>query len=246
MHRTFRKAGPLTNVGGWVLGVGLLGCFAGSTSEVVAPSLARQARVTEIFHEECLLEKASTVDVNFDQRPDTFELIQAGNVVCRALDLNFDGQIDDWAYFDETGAVRRRETDFDRDGKIDEVAVYQQGVLVEKRRASTTAGRWDTWHFYLAGKMDHTERDSNGDGYVDQWWEYGANRTSICPLIHSDVDGDGRPDPGATIDLCEGENEDNVAGDEPERETGSPSLGEIPTEVNEVSGDSISTGGESE
>jgi hypothetical protein len=34
---------------------------------------------------------------------------------------------------------------------------------------------------------------------VDQWWEY---PTPGCPLIHSDVNGDGRPDPGSTIDYC--------------------------------------------
>src|SRR5690606_21742218 len=44
-----------------------------------------------------------------------------------------------------------------------------------------------------------TERDSDGDTVVDQWWEYPKPE---CPMIHSDVDGDGRPDPGATVDFC--------------------------------------------
>ena len=44
-----------------------------------------------------------------------------------------------------------------------------------------------------------TERDSNGDGVIDQWWEYPKPG---CPLIHADMNNDGRPDPGATIDYC--------------------------------------------
>jgi hypothetical protein len=80
--------------------------------------------------------------------------------------------------------------------------VYQRGILVEQRRATTLAGKLDTWQFYANGKVARTERDSNGDDYVDQWWEYPAERAADCPLIHSDVDGDGYPDPGATVDVC--------------------------------------------
>ena len=34
---------------------------------------------------------------------------------------------------------------------------------------------------------------------IDQWWEYPKPG---CPLIHADVNNDGRPDPGATINYC--------------------------------------------
>ncbi|HEY3235339.1 MAG TPA: hypothetical protein VGJ84_11545, partial [Polyangiaceae bacterium] len=50
-----------------------------------------------------------------------------------------------------------------------------------------------------SGKLARTERDANSDGVVDQWWEY---PTPDCPVIHTDTTGDGRPDPGASVDYC--------------------------------------------
>jgi hypothetical protein len=155
-------------------------------------------------HEECAVQGADAVteDVNRDGRPDRTSVAEDARAGCRALDFNFDGRIDAWVYLDAAGVVRRRENDYDRDGRIDEVSVYQRGVLIEQRRATTLAGKLDTWQYYASGKVARTERDSNGDDYVDQWWEYPAERAADCPLIHSDVDGDGYPDPGATVDVC--------------------------------------------
>jgi hypothetical protein len=110
--------------------------------------------------------------------------------------------VDSWVYRDAAGNVVRRENDYDRDGRIDEIAIYQGGVVVEKQRATTLVGRLDTWHFYQGGKLARTERDSDGDSQIDQWWEYPKPDAPDCPVIHSDVDGDGHPDPGATVNVC--------------------------------------------
>jgi len=121
---------------------------------------------------------------------------------CRGLDLNFDGVVDSWVYSDPSGNVARRESDYDRDGRTDEISLYRGGQISEKHRATTLAGKLDTWDFYQGGKLARTERDSDGDGMIDQWWEYPKPDKLECPMIHSDVDGDGRPDPGATVDVC--------------------------------------------
>jgi hypothetical protein len=71
--------------------------------------------------------------------------------------------------------------------------------VAEKQRATTVAGRLDTWEFYTNGALARTERDSDGDRRVDQWWEY---TSAGCPMMHSDVNRDGRPDVGTTIDYC--------------------------------------------
>jgi len=134
------------------------------------------------------------MDANNDGRPDIF--VASG---CRAIDLNFDGVIDSYAYYDGSGRVRRREYDYDRDGQIDEIATYQNGVLTEKDQATSMRRRLDTWDFYQNGALARSERDSNGDGVIDQWWEY---TKPGCPMIHSDVNNDGKPDPGATVDYC--------------------------------------------
>ena len=193
---------------------------------IVAP------RDTRILHEDCPTNGggAVTEDVNGDGRSDRTTVSDGERPSCRSLDFNFDGTVDAWVYLDETGNTRRRESDYDRDGRVDEVSLYRAGVLSEQHRATTLAGKLDTWHYYVSGKVARTERDSNGDDYVDQWWEYPAERAVDCPLIHSDVDGDGRPDPGATVDVCR-EQYVPASRDEPQSPTQQDGVGDVPTEV---------------
>lgn len=171
-------------------------------------------RDTTIVHESCDLESGSAVrgDANGDGHPDVITVSDSGQRTCQWLDLNFDRVADVWVYFGADGAVRRRETDFDRDGRIDELTTLAQNAIVTRQRATTLAGRLDTWQYFEGGVLTRGERDANGDGVIDQWWEYPkAGRPSECAVVHSDTNGDGRPDPGATVDLCA--NEDAAAGD---------------------------------
>jgi len=196
-------------------------------------------RDIEISHEPCAVDSggADKINVGGDPRPDIVVVRSGGREVCRSVDLNFDGTVDAWIYRDAQGNVARRENDYDRDGRTDEIAVYQRGSLIEKHRATTLAGRLDTWHFFQGGKLARTERDSDGDALVDQWWEYPKPDQPDCPLIHSDVDGDGRPDPGATVNVC-GEASGYVPPERASEKTESPSFdaaaaGGLPTEVEE-------------
>jgi hypothetical protein len=184
--------------------VGLSACSSGMQANVATNRRWVTAKDTRIVHEDCPLDgsNAERLDVNGDGRPDRTVVRIGGVERCRGLDLNFDGTIDAWVYLEPDGKVRRRESDYDRDGRIDEVALYSHGALIERQRATSLMGKLDTWQFYEADKVVRAERDSNGDDVIDQWWEYPAGRSADCPVIHSDVDGDGRPDPGATVDVC--------------------------------------------
>ena len=179
----------------------LAGCGGAATTNVNAGDAAGGPRPIEIVHEECDIEAsgAERLDANGDGVADVTSVKNGNQVTCQAFDLNFDGKVDSWVYFEPDGKVRRRESDYDRDGRIDEIAMFTGGVLAQKYRATTLNNRLDTWDFYTGGVLARSERDSDGDAVVDQWWEYPKPG---CPLIHSDVDGDGRPDPGATIDFC--------------------------------------------
>jgi len=218
----------------WVLSACL--CLAGAGCNpagrpVKAPARsAAQPRDTRIVHEDCPLDdsNAQREDVNGDGRPDRTTVQLGGGRACRAFDFNFDGVIDAWEYLDASGAVARRENDYDRDGRIDDVALYKQGVLTERDRATSLGGKLDTWQYYVGGKVARAERDSNGDDYVDQWWEYPDGRSEDCPLIHSDVDGDGHPDPGATVDVCQ--NQPQAAKDDATGEA-NRATPDVPTEV---------------
>jgi hypothetical protein len=209
------------------------GCGAATTGLGADGRPIIPPRDTRILHEDCPVSSGDAVgeDVNGDGRADRTTVSEGQRPSCRSLDFNFDGTVDAWVYLDETGNTRRRESDYDRDGRVDEVSLFRAGVLSEQHRATTLAGKLDTWHYYVSGKVARTERDSNGDDYVDQWWEYPAERVAECPLIHSDVDGDGRPDPGATVDVCRDQyvpaSRDEVQA--PTREE--DGVGEVPTEV---------------
>ncbi len=182
----------------------LLACGSQSAGQKSGRHPKVDPKDTRIVHEECEVgdDDAVKEDINGDGKPDRITVSEGSRPACRALDFNFDGLMDSWVYLDSQGQIRRRESDFDRDGRVDEVALYKAGLLAERQRATTLVGKLDTWEYYTSGKVSRTERDSNGDAYVDQWWEYVAERSTDCPLIHSDVDGDGHPDPGATVDIC--------------------------------------------
>jgi hypothetical protein len=181
-------------------------------------------RDTTIVHEPCDVESGATSkgDANADGRPDVVTVSEAGKPVCQWLDLNFDSVGDVWVYYAADGAVRRRETDFDRDGRIDELTTLSNSVVVTRQRATTLAGRLDTWQYFERGVLTRGERDANGDGVVDQWWEYPKTDKSECAVVHSDTNGDGRPDPGATVDLCA--SQDALDGQSPETAQDGPAF----------------------
>jgi hypothetical protein len=188
-------------------------------------------RETRLTHEDCPVSGAGAgaEDVNGDGRPDRRTHSEGARLQCAALDFNFDGVVDAWVYLDDAGKVRRRENDYDQDGNADEIALYHAGVLAEQQRSTVQTGKLDTWHYFSGGKLSRSERDANGDDYIDQWWEYPESRSRDCPLIHSDVDGDGRPDPGATVDVCGG---GGAAAAESETLDAPPTgISEAPTEV---------------
>jgi len=161
-------------------------------------------RDNRVLHEACEApnRQSTEYDANADHEPDLVIVSERGREVCRSMDFNFDGHVDSWVYREPNGAVRRRESDFDRDGRIDEISVLKAGRLFEKHRATTQSGKLDTWHFYREGKLTLTQRDTNQDRMIDQWWEYPRPDTQ-CALVHIDLNRDGRPDPGSSVEVCE-------------------------------------------
>lgn len=178
-----------------------LGCNNANSAGPNAAGSAVTRRDTAVTHEACNTTSSGTekIDANGDGKPDIFIVRDGSREVCRAVDLNFDGVVDSYSYFDAGGQLRRRENDYDKDGQIDEIITFKGGQIAEKDQSTALAKKLDTWDFYQAGVLMRTERDSNGDGIIDQWWEYPKPG---CPLIHADMNNDGRPDPGATIDYC--------------------------------------------
>ncbi len=178
----------------------LWGCGVSTLSNQNEGAAALPRRDTQVTHAACDIDGsgAKLLDANGNGRADVI-VGQADSGQCQAYDLNLDGGIDSWVYRDNAGRVVRREFDFDRDGLPEEIQLYASGSSSERHQSITVRGRLDTWHFYRAGKLVRTERDANGDGIIDQWWSYPKPE---CPVIQSDTNADGKPNPDSTIDLC--------------------------------------------
>lgn len=161
-------------------------------------------RDTEIKHEPCDINAptATRIDVNGDTRPDIIHVMNGGREVCRIVDLNLDGAIDAFIYYDDAGKERRRESDFDRDGRPDEIVTSREGFVFLKERETNYDDQIDTWDYYEGGRLARRERDSDGDGLVDQWWAFNDPTDPRCAAVASDRNVDGKPDPENVVDLC--------------------------------------------
>ncbi len=186
-----------------VVAFGLLfaGACGGGTEDAKS---AAGTRSVEITHEACDVDSGSALktDVNNDGRPDIMKVMSGGKEKCRAVDLNFDGIKDVFIYFDDAGQERRRESDFDRDGRPDEITTLQGGVVLRKELETNFDAKLDTWEEYAGGRLAKSERDSDGDGVIDEWWDFNRPDQPKCAVVVSDRNADGLPDPDSAVDMC--------------------------------------------
>lgn len=191
------------------LGVGGTGALAtfgcgGGDSGVANAKLPEGVRSSAIEHEACNEggHKVEQIDVNNDGKPDIKRVYDGTREICRISDLNRDGKPDMFEYYDQTGQLRRREADYDDNGVVNAIEHYENGKLVRRELDTTNQGRIDTWDFFdpATGNRTKRERDATGDGRIDQWWTYEGERVTIA----MDRNGDGQPDPDATIVLGAG------------------------------------------
>jgi hypothetical protein len=215
-------------LGAAVGGMALASCSKSASLGVPRSATSEPPRSVEVVHEACDVNSSSAqrTDANGDGKPELTTVMSGGRQACRAMDLNHDGRIDRYAYYDRDGLLRRVESDYDRDGRIDEIALYRAGVLAEKHREMNLDGRLDAWVYYENGAPVKQERDTDGDGYVDEWWQYSPGKEPgdpPCVVVVKDLDGDGTPDPGTMIDSCRPPSDALAPGTLPVYDTGSAS-----------------------
>jgi hypothetical protein len=88
------------------------------------------------------------------------------------------------------------------DGKIDEVRITFKGKERCYGEDTNHDGVIDTWDLMDEhGNLIKRASDVNGDGRLDQSWTFDPTRKG-CATVAADTDGDGKPEPGGTIDIC--------------------------------------------
>jgi hypothetical protein len=179
-------------------------------SGVTAPKLPKGTGALE--HEACdeSGNRVEVLDLNGDGKADIRRVFSkgSGREICRVADLNHDGKPDLYEYFDDSGAVRRREFCYDDTGVVNAIEHYEAGRLTKREYDTGGQHAIDTWDFFEPGlpvdpktgrpvHPSRRERDRNGDGRVDEWWTWENNRVTIA----RDANGDGKADPASSIVL---------------------------------------------
>jgi hypothetical protein len=113
-----------------------------------------------------------------------------GRPLREEADRNFDGQMDETAFF-ESGRVARSEADTNADGKVDTKTFYERGQPIRAERdmvGRSTAERWqpDRWEYFEEGRMVRMGADMNGDGVVDRWDRDASTRPTIGSTREAD------------------------------------------------------------
>jgi hypothetical protein len=187
----------------------LAACGGDKGAEAKAPE---SARPEALKHEECSESgnRVELLDTNGDGKPDIKRVLDksSGRELCRIGDLNHDGKPEMYEYFDASGAIRRREFCYDDTGVVNAVEHYEGGKLVRREYDANGQHRIDTWDFFdvnaapdpKTGRPAHPmrrERDTTGDGHVDQWWTWNGDKITIAV----DSTGDGKPDPESALSI---------------------------------------------
>ena len=147
------------------------------------------------------------IDLNNDGNVDVFnyyrERAQAERLLVRKeMDLNRDARIDIVSYYSDLGGLIREEMDGDFDGKVDWIDHYQE-TTAEGFSESTTSramtevdtdydGQMDVFKYVENGRLARKERDTDGNGRVDQWEVFDEQGT--VTHVGRDTDGDGQMD----------------------------------------------------
>jgi hypothetical protein len=176
----------------------------------------RRTKPQPIAARDCSGGNPQNVDVNNDGKPDITHRVAGDQRLCSVMDLNFDGRTDLLRFYEDNGrAVALEQHDYDFDGHVDDQAFYKSGKVVRKEldtnfdglidtwlwckgaqieraeRARRKPGRVDTWEGYTYGLLAEIQYDENSDGKVEKWEIF---QDGSLIEVKVDSTGDGKPD----------------------------------------------------
>ncbi len=140
-----------------------------------------------------------TYDRNRNGTIDTWTEMDGARPVAARMDLDEDGTLDRWEYYDPSGGLEKVGFSRKGDGKPDAWAFAGADGRIERIEASSASDitRIDRREYFDAAGLVRAEDDTNADGAPDKWETYanGAVRT-----VAFDEDYDGKPDRRLTYD----------------------------------------------
>lgn len=116
---------------------------------------------------------------------------QVEKIVRKEIDINHDGKIDVIRIYGDAEEVVEEHTDLDFDGLVDEVAFFKLGELVRKEIDINYDAAPDILKYYAKNTLQRIESDRDGDGRIDTWEYYEGG---VIDRIGTDFDGDGEVD----------------------------------------------------
>jgi hypothetical protein len=120
--------------------------------------------------------KRLSADINHDGQRDAVAVLDGTRLDRIELDLDENGKVDRWDYYD--GQRKVQSVGFSRlnDGVLDARAFYDaHGQLARIEVSTHRNGRFNRVEFYENGRLTRATEDSNGDGRVDRWETYQPN-----------------------------------------------------------------------
>ena len=109
----------------------------------------------------------STIDRNFDGKPDEWEFFgKEGDIKRIEQDQNFDGKADEW-YTYKNGQVASSKCDTDFNGLVDYVGAFENGILMRLEYAPNESSLVTRREILKNGILTEEWVDENRDGTFD-------------------------------------------------------------------------------
>ena len=144
-----------------------------------------------------------TYDANKNGKIDTWTDMDGTRPLRSRMDLDEDGTLDRWEYYDDKGGLLKVGFSRKKDGKPDAWAFARADGKVDRIEVSSASDekKIDRWEHYdpsragaageSTGALTSAEEDTNADGKPDKWDTYD---NGVVKTTAFDENFDGRPD----------------------------------------------------
>ena len=174
-----------------VLAIAVVAAFVAACSD---PEKERIKETTKPTYDKTIGKLTQlTYDANKNGKIDTWTDMDGTRPLRSRSDLDEDGKLDRWEYYDDKGGLTKVGFSRKQDGRPDAWAFSGPDGKVQRVEISSTSDekKIDRWEHYENGVLARADEDTNGDGKPDKWETYEGSAVKTAAM---DENFDGRPD----------------------------------------------------